>query len=240
MLAVLESARNVACAGGRPLAITNCLNFGSPEKPDVAWELEEAIEGMSLACEALRIPVVSGNVSLYNETDGRAIHPTPAVGCVGLVDDVRAVPGRWRDGDVVLVAGGGARSLDGSEYQARFLGGAAGRPPQPDLAAETALVRWLAASAPFLSAAHDASEGGLAVALAELALWSGAGADVELADDAVEWFGEGGGRVVVACARGDVARLDDGLPLREIGVVRGDHLLGVELADIRRAHEGGA
>ena len=92
MLAVLEAARNVACAGGKPLALTDCLNFGNPEKPEIAWELTEAIEGMSLACEALGIPVVSGNVSLYNETDGTAIHPTPVVGCVGLVPDVRLVP----------------------------------------------------------------------------------------------------------------------------------------------------
>ena len=91
-LAILEAARNVACAGGRPLAVTDCLNFGNPEKPEIAWELAEAIEGMALACEALDLPVVSGNVSLYNETDGRAIYPTPVVGCVGLVDDVRRLP----------------------------------------------------------------------------------------------------------------------------------------------------
>ena len=100
--AVLEAARNVACAGGEPLAITDCLNFGNPEKPEVAWELAEAIEGMAAACEALGIPVVSGNVSLYNETDGRAIHPTPVVGCVGLVPDVRAIPGSWREGDAIV------------------------------------------------------------------------------------------------------------------------------------------
>ena len=125
---VFEAARNVACAGARPLAVTDCLNFGNPEKPEVAWELVEAIEGMARACELLGVPVVSGNVSLYNETDGRAIHPTPVVGCVGLVADVRRVPGPWREGDVVLLAGDGEVSLDGSEYQARFLGG-----PPPDV-----------------------------------------------------------------------------------------------------------
>ena len=104
-LAVLEAARNVACAGGEPLAITDCLNFGNPEKPEIAWELAEAIEGMAAACEALGIPVVSGNVSLYNETDGRSIHPTPVVGCVGLVPDVRRVPGAWREGDAIYLAG---------------------------------------------------------------------------------------------------------------------------------------
>ena len=119
-MAVLEAARNVACAGGEPLAITDCLNFGNPEKPEIAWELAEAIEGMSAACEALGIPVVSGNVSLYNDTDGRSIHPTPVVGCVGLVADVRDVPGTWREGDAIYLAGEPELSFDGSEYQARL------------------------------------------------------------------------------------------------------------------------
>ncbi len=105
LLAVLEAARNVACAGGEPLGFTDCLNFGNPEKPEIGWELAEAIEGIALACEALGVPVVSGNVSLYNETDGRAIPPTPVVGCVGLVPDVRRVPRGWRRGrrDLLLV-----------------------------------------------------------------------------------------------------------------------------------------
>jgi phosphoribosylformylglycinamidine synthase len=236
--AVFEAARNVACAGGRPLAITDCLNFGNPEKPEIAWELAEAIEGMARACEILGIPVVSGNVSLYNETDGRAIDPTPLVGCVGLVADVRRVPGAWREGDVVFVAGAGDVSLDGSEYQARFLGGPAGRPWPPEYAAEGALVRFLWRFAPRLSAAHDAAEGGLAVALAELALWSGVGAELELEDDAVTWFGEGGGQAVVACAP-DHAESLEGIALRRIGVVGGSRLLGVGLDELREAYGGG-
>jgi phosphoribosylformylglycinamidine synthase subunit PurL len=237
MLAVLEAARNVACAGGRPLAITDCLNFGNPEKPEIAWELTEAIEGMALACEALGIPVVSGNVSLYNETDGTAIPPTPVVGCVGLVQDVRLVPSRWREGDALYVVGAPELALDGSEYQARFLGGPAGRPPQPEAAAETALVRFLWRSAPVLSAAHDASEGGLAVALTELALWSGLGARVELEEDAVAWFGEGGGQAVVACRPEDESALE-GMPYRCIGIAGGSKLLGVELAELAEAFGG--
>jgi phosphoribosylformylglycinamidine synthase subunit PurL len=234
---VLEAARNVACAGGRPLAITDCLNFGNPEKPEIAWELTEAIEGMALACEALGIPVVSGNVSLYNETDGTAIPPTPVVGCVGLVQDVRLVPSRWREGDALYVVGAPELALDGSEYQARFLGGPAGRPPQPEAAAETALVRFLWRSAPVLSAAHDASEGGLAVALTELALWSGLGARVELEEDAVAWFGEGGGQAVVACRPEDESALE-GMPYRCIGIAGGSKLLGVELAELAEAFGG--
>jgi phosphoribosylformylglycinamidine synthase len=235
--AVFEAARNVACAGARPLAVTDCLNFGSPEKPEVAWELAEAIEGMARACELLGVPVVSGNVSLYNETDGRAIPPTPVVGCVGLVADVRSVPGAWREGDVVLVAGDGQVSLDGSEYQARFLGGPAGRPPPPLYADEGALVHFLWRSAHRLSAAHDLSDGGLAVALAELAVHSGVGAEVDVGSDATAWFGEGAGRAVVACAPEAVEELA-GAPLRQIGVVGGGRLLGVPLEKLRRAHEG--
>ncbi len=238
MLAVLEAARNVACAGGRPLAITNCLNFGSPEKPEIAWELVEAIEGMAQACEALGVPVVSGNVSLYNETDGRAIHPTPTVGCVGVVEDVRALPRTWREGDVVLLAGDPELALDGSEYQARFLGGPAGRPPRPDLEAERALVSFLAAAASVLTSAHDASEGGLAVALAESALAAGIGAEVDLEPDAVTWFGEGGGQAVVTCRREDLPWLA-GAPLRRIGRVGGERLLDRPLAELRDAYEGG-
>jgi phosphoribosylformylglycinamidine synthase subunit PurL len=237
--AVFEAARNVACTGGRPLAVTDCLNFGNPEKPEIAWELAEAIEGMARACEVLGIPVVSGNVSLYNETDGRAIPPTPVVGCVGAVADVRTVPGAWREGDVVLLAGGDELALDGSEYQALFLGGPAGRPPAPDYVAEAALVHFLWRSAPGLSAAHDVSDGGLAVALAELALHSGIGAELELERDALAWFGEGSGRAIVACPP-ERAEALEGAPLRRLGVVGGGKLLGVPLSELRAAHEGGA
>ena len=118
--AILEAARNVACAGGEPLGFTDCLNFGNPEKPEIGWELAESIEGMAQACEALGLPIVSGNVSLYNDTDGRSIHPTPVVGCVGLVPDVRRIPGGWRPGDVILLASTGAPALPGSELQARY------------------------------------------------------------------------------------------------------------------------
>ncbi|HSB39408.1 MAG TPA: AIR synthase-related protein, partial [Gaiellaceae bacterium] len=143
--AVLDAARNVACAGGEPLALTDCLNFGNPEKPEIGWELAEAIDGIAEAAKALGIPVVSGNVSLYNETDGRAIPPTPVVGCVGLVPDVREVPRGWRPGDRVWLA-------EGDEVE---------------------LIRWLWRAAPRLSLAHDVSDGGLAHALAEASRFSG-------------------------------------------------------------------
>ena len=177
---------------------------------------------------------MGGNVSLYNETDGVAIHPTPVVGCVGLVPDVRRIPSRWEEGDAVYVVGAPELALDGSEYQARFLGGPSGRPPRPHLGAEAALVRFLWRAAPRLTASHDVSEGGLAVALAELALWSGMGARIELEDDAVIWFGEGGGQAVVACRPEDESALE-GMPYRRIGEAGGSKVFGVELEDLARA-----
>jgi phosphoribosylformylglycinamidine synthase len=159
--AVLGAARNVACAGGEPLGLTDCLNFGNPEKPEIAWELAQAIEGIAQAAEALGIPVVSGNVSLYNDTDGRSIPPTPVVGCVGLVPDVRLVPGKWQPGDVVLLAAA----------------------PDGTLAAEAALVRFLWKAAPLLTLCHDVGHGGLEHALAEAEEWSGRPADVSLPEE---------------------------------------------------------
>src|SRR3712207_3386725 len=157
---------------------------------------------MALACEVLGVPVVSGNVSLYNETDGRAIPPTPVVGCVGLVPDVRRVPRGWRDGDVVLAAT--ADTLD----------------------EEAALIRWLARVAPQLSLAHDVGNGGVRAALAEAAIWSGVGADVD---------GPQRARVIVACAPELAGSL--GRDLEEIGVAGGTTLLGHELEELRRVWE---
>jgi phosphoribosylformylglycinamidine synthase subunit PurL len=238
-LAVLEAARNVACAGGEPLGLTDCLNFGNPEKPEIAWELTEAIEGMALACEALAMPIVSGNVSLYNETDGRPIHPSPVVGCVGLVADVRRVPGAWREGDVIVLAGASPVSIAGSEYQARY-GTVGGRPARLDLAAEAALVEFLWRVAPTCSLVHDVSAGGLAICLAEAAIHSGRGAKVELPDDVRAWFGEGGGQAVLACAPEHAERLRTtdlgGVRLRRLGFVGGDRLLGLRVSELTEAH----
>jgi phosphoribosylformylglycinamidine synthase len=233
-LAVLEAARNVACVGGEPLAITDCLNFGNPEKAEIAWELAEAIEGMAAACEALGAPVVSGNVSLYNETEGRAIHPTPVVGCVGLVPDVRRIPHVWREGDAILLAGAPELSLDGSEYQALY-GEVGGRPAPLDLGAEAALVQAVWRAAPSCSLVHDAAEGGLAVCLAEAAIWSGFGATLDLPDAPLALFGEGGGQVVLACPPAAISGL--GIPATRIGSVGGDTLLGVRIDELRQAYE---
>jgi phosphoribosylformylglycinamidine synthase len=229
-MAVLEAARNVACAGGEPLAITDCLNFGNPEKPEIAWELAEAIEGMSAACDALGIPVVSGNVSLYNDTDGRSIHPTPVVGCVGLIADVRTVPGTWREGDAIYLLGEPELSFDGSEYQAAY-GELAGRPARLDLAREAELIGTLHTIAPRCSFVHDVSEGGLAIALAEAVLAAGIGAELDLPDDALTLFGEGGGRAILASS--------EELPFPRIGSAGGSTLLGVPIEHLRLAWEEG-
>jgi len=175
--AVLDAARNVACAGGEPLALTDCLNFGNPEKPEIGWELAEAIDGIAQAAEALGIPVVSGNVSLYNESAGRAIPPTPVVGCVGLVPDVREIPGAWRPGDAVLLA-----ESDGT------------------LARAAALIGFVWRAARLLSLAHDVSDGGLELALAEASDWSGR--DFRVEAEAAR------GSIVVACAPQHIERLD--------------------------------
>jgi phosphoribosylformylglycinamidine synthase II len=207
--AAFDAARNVACAGALPLALTDCLNFGNPEKPEIAWELAEAVEGIAQAAEALDIPVVSGNVSLYNETDGEAIPPTPVVGCVGVVSDVRRVPGRWREGDVVLLA----------TARGDF-----------DLAAEAELVRYVAAVSSIVTLAHDVSDGGLEVALAEAALWSDVGGVITLPKPSAA------GAVILACSPDDVGAVAQ-RGVAQIGVVGGDSICGVPLADVRRVWE---
>jgi phosphoribosylformylglycinamidine synthase len=191
--ATFGAARNVACGGGRPIGFTDCLNFGNPEKPDVAWELSEAIDGIAAAATAIGAPVVSGNVSLYNETDGRPIPPTPVVGCVGLVPDVRRVPGRWRSGHSLVLAS---------------------VPDGPlDLAAEAALIAFLWKVAPLVSLAHDVGSSGLEAALEEAAEWSGRPADVDLPDEPL------GSAAILACAPEDVDALGS-RGLRRIGYVR--------------------
>src|SRR5215218_4638503 len=169
-LIVAEAARNVVCVGARPIAITNCLNFASPERPEVMWSFSEVIDGMAEACEALGTPVVSGNVSFYNETEGRGIHPTPVIGMVGLVEDVRRVvtQGFKRDGHLVALVGRSGDDLSASEYEATVLGrgleeliAAGARVPSLDLGRELAVQRavLLAAEEGLLQSAHDCSDG---------------------------------------------------------------------------------
>jgi phosphoribosylformylglycinamidine synthase subunit PurL len=177
-LIVAEAARNVVCVGAKPIAITNCLNFASPERPEVMWSFSEVINGMAEACRAFETPVVSGNVSFYNETEGRGILPTPVIGMVGLIEDVRRAipPGFKKEGDLVALLGTTQEDLSMSEYAVSVAGVttseiiAAGQVPQLDLERELAVQKTCleAAEAGLLLSAHDCSDGGLAVALAEL------------------------------------------------------------------------
>jgi phosphoribosylformylglycinamidine synthase len=195
-LVVAEAARNVVCVGARPIAITNCLNFASPERPEVMWSFSEVIDGMAEACRAFNTPVVSGNVSFYNETEGRGILPTPVIGMVGLMEDVRRVvqPGFKKEGDVIALLGTTKDDLTISEYAAS-VGGIStaemignGKVPELDLKLELAVQQTCleAAEAGLLTSAHDCSDGGLAVALAESCFSSlgkdAIGAEVELKD----------------------------------------------------------
>jgi phosphoribosylformylglycinamidine synthase subunit PurL len=186
--AVAEAARNVACAGGQPIGATNCLNFGNPQRPDIMWQFARAVAGMGDACRELEIPITGGNVSLYNETDGSGVLPTPVLGVVGLVEHAdRVVRRPFREaGDAVVLLGSGAGELGGSEYLFALHGLVRGVPPVLDLRQEAALQRLLVALAGdgLLSSAHDLAEGGLAVALAECCFDSGIG--VEAAVPAAE------------------------------------------------------
>ena len=196
-LIVAEAARNVVCVGARPIAITNCLNFASPERPEVMWSFSEVIDGMAEACRAFNTPVVSGNVSFYNETEGRGILPTPVIGMIGLIEDVRRVvqPGFKQEGDVIALLGTTNDDLSISEYAATSKGvptdemiadgiSAEDRSANRSCRAEAACLE--AAEAGLLASAHDCSDGGLAVALAECCFSSlnreAIGADVSLSD----------------------------------------------------------
>jgi phosphoribosylformylglycinamidine synthase II len=187
---VAEAYRNLSCVGAEPVAVTDCLNFGSPEKPDGYYQLAECIEGMSGACEAFGTPVVSGNVSLFNETDRGAIYPTPTIGMVGVMKDVNlhATPAFKREGDMVMIVGGGGLSFAGSEYLEVVHGKVAGRLPRPDVIEEKAyadLIRSLVERG-LVDTAHDISGGGEIVALAKMAISGGTGFEYD--DDELEHF----------------------------------------------------
>ena len=245
-IAVAESARNVACTGARPMAITNCLNFGNPKRPEVFFQFREAVAGMGEACEALGTPVTGGNVSLYNESPNGAVYPTPVIGMVGLVDDLDHVtPSTFRQvGDAIVLLGDPTSELGASEYLSRIHGVTAGAPPQCDLEAERKLVDALLAAirSGVVTSAHDCSDGGLGVALAECAMANRA-QPLSATVDLTAWggipprallFGEAQGRIVVSSsAPAEVERIavEHGVPARRIGVVEpGDRPFRVRLA----------
>jgi phosphoribosylformylglycinamidine synthase len=241
-LAVAEAARNVACAGALPIGATNCLNFGNPERPEIMWQFARAVEGIGAACRALDIPITGGNVSLYNETDGKAILPTPVLGVVGLIEDASTVIRRTfrGDGDAVMLLGDSHEELGGSEYLKVVHRLVKGLPPKLDLAREAALQRVLVkgVATGLIRSAHDCAEGGLAVTLAESCFDTGLGAVVDVAAvegtvaafaDVATLFGESASRVVVSVDSARTAELEglateSDVPVAVIGRVGGSRI----------------
>jgi phosphoribosylformylglycinamidine synthase len=234
-LALAEAYRNVAATGAVPLAVTNCLNFGSPEDPGVMWQFSEAVRGLADGCAALGVPVTGGNVSFYNQTDETPIHPTPVVGVLGVHADVtRRVPmGLRTEGAPVVLLGRTTAEFGGSAWAQVTHGHCGGRPPGVDLAAERALAAVLTSAAAdgLLEAAHDLSEGGLAIALAECCLDQGVGCQVALPGDLfTQLFSESAARAVVAVRPGSerafaALAAQHGVPVAELGVAGGDSLV---------------
>jgi phosphoribosylformylglycinamidine synthase II len=239
MIAVAESARNVACSGARPMALTDCLNFGNPERPEIMWQFVQAVEGMSTACRSLNTPVISGNVSFYNETKGEAIWPNPKIGMVGLLEDVHQHTTQWfkKQGDVIFLVGETLEEIGGTEYLELIHGQVRGCPPALDLEKEKKVQEAVLAAIEkgLLQSAHDCSEGGLAIALAECCITSPAtalGAQVTLEEtlraDAL-LFGESQSRIVVSLEEKDLESFKVivntiGAPISFLGIVGGDRL----------------
>jgi len=253
--AVAECWRNLTATGAKPLAITDCLNFGNPERPEIMGEFVGAVQGMAEACNALDFPVVSGNVSLYNETNGVGIPPTPAVGGIGLIDNIDDMTGiaLKSDGDFLLMLGEQTGHLGQSTYMQVMLDRLEGAPPPVDLNAEQRtgdLVRTLINDGAVL-AVHDVSDGGLLVAVAEMALAGGKGVALEAGPDNIPahaaWFGEDQGRYVVAVSPGKAeavfrAGADANVPVGALGTIGGDTITlpgedALPLATLRAAHE---
>ncbi|MEU3189624.1 phosphoribosylformylglycinamidine synthase subunit PurL [Streptomyces sp. NPDC006992] len=253
-LALAESYRNVAATGARPLAVTDCLNFGSPEDPAAMWQFAEACRGLADACRELGTPVTGGNVSLYNQTGEAAIHPTPVVGVLGVIDDVaRRTPMAFRDeGHLVYLLGDTHEEFGGSAWSQVAHGHLGGRPPRADLERERLLAEILISASRdgMVDAAHDVSDGGVVQALAESCLKGGRGARIVVPDGLdpfVFLFSESQGRALVAVPRSEEVRFTDmcaarGLPAARIGVVDGEALevqgqFSLPLAELRRHHE---
>ena len=251
-LAIAEAYRNVATTGAQPLAVSDCLNFGSPEDPGVMWQFSQAVDGLTDACRELGIPVTGGNVSFYNQTGDTAIHPTPVVAVLGVLDDVaqRAAAGWQTAGESIYLLGETRDELDGSQWSAVVHHHLGGTPPQVDLAAEKSLAETLheAVEAGAVTSAHDVSDGGLGVALAESAIRHGIGATVDLPGAAfVDLFSESAGRVVVTVTDDKLPSLEaactrHSVPITKIGVTGGDSLVitdrfEIPVSELRETHQ---
>lgn len=252
-IAVIESARNVVCSGGKPLAITNCLNFGNPYKPEVYWTFKEALGGMGEACRALNTPVTGGNVSFYNENPNSAIFPSPIIGMLGLIEDVEkhtTTPAFKKEGDIVLYIGAERIGLGGTEYLKKIHGLTTGDAPELDIPFEVKLQESLldAIKAGLVTAAHDISDGGLAITLAEMAIYGEKGATItvdELKGSIHEvLFSEAQSGVVITIDPKDVDTAlshfaDAGVPSINLGRVLGANLLidGIADLDVKEIYE---
>ncbi len=238
-LVVAEAARNLVCVGAEPAGVTDCLNFGNPEKPDRFWQFKRCVEGLADACREFGLPVVSGNVGFYNETPETAVYPTPVLGVVGVLDDVRrhCTTGFKRAGDVILLLGETQEDLGGTEYLKRIHGQVTGRPPALDLDREKRVQSaCLAAVREGLAAsAHDCSDGGIAIALAECCMAGHMGAKITLPGDAsvrldARLFGESASRIVLSASPENAERIqrlaaDEGAPVCVLGEAGGDELI---------------
>jgi len=237
-ITVAESARNLVCSGARPVALTDCLNFGNPEKPEVMWQFRKVIEGMSEACKVFNTPVVSGNVSFYNETNGEGIYPTPTVGMIGLLEDYLCHTTQWfkEAGDLIVLLGENREELGGTEYLRIIHGIERGAPPMLDFEMEIAVQQTCleAISKGIVKSAHDCSEGGFTLALAECCISGeeGTGADVTLDHDIRRdalLFGETQSRIILSVNAEDFSQLRgiaarNGAPLQLLGEVGGERM----------------
>ena len=235
-IAVSEAARNIVCTGAEPLAITDNLNFGNPEKPEIFWQMEQAVDGMAEACRELNTPVIGGNVSLYNENAGGSIYPTPVVGMVGLVHDIDHITTQAfkNEGDTILLLGDTKAELGGSEFQTILHGVAEGRPPALDLQVEKKLLASVlgAIQSGLVQSAHDLSEGGLSVAVAESCISGGVGAQVQIETDLrsdFALFSESQSRILLSATPEKAEQLKTyieghGVPIAIIGTVGGSNL----------------
>jgi phosphoribosylformylglycinamidine synthase len=242
-LAIAECARNLICVGAEPGGVTDCLCFGNPEKPDRFWQFKRGVEGIAEACRFFRLPVVSGNVSLYNETAESVIHPSPLIGMVGVLENVECSVGlAFRDqGDIIVLVGDGRDELGGSEYLATVHGLEEGRPPLLDMEREVAVQKLVLAAIRegLVKSAHDCSDGGLAVALAESSIVGKIGAHIELergvaADRDIRLdallFGESQSRIVLSVVPENLQKIVDagralGVPVSKLGIVGGEHFV---------------
>jgi len=236
MIAVCEAARNVVCTGAEPIALTNCLNFGNPEKPEVMWQFKRTVEGMVDACNALNVPVISGNVSFYNENNGIAVYPTPVVGMLGLIEGHDHCTMDFKDkGDIIVLIGENREELGGSQYLKIVHGKVAGKPPILDLEHERSIQQTCleAIRSGIIKSAHDTSEGGLAVSLAESCVTGGTGAMISLVEDLgpeALLFSETQSRIIVSISPENLFKLEEialrhRAPIEVIGKVGGKSLI---------------